>query len=259
MILSSGIVSPLARGTTLAATYFGTQPCRLKVYCEATMGLGSLTNMRNIFGLALVIIFSVSCMTTDPYTGEQKVSKTAKGAGIGAATGAIIGAATGKGTKGALIGAAAGAAIGGGVGNYMDRQDAKLREQLAGTGVSVTRQGDYLYLNMPGDITFEVNRSDVRASFYPVLDSVGQVFQEFKDTDVHIIGYTDSTGSDAYNQELSEKRASSVAQYLQSRGIAAYRLRTTGMGKRDPIATNDTPEGRAQNRRIKIEIIPRTQ
>jgi len=197
-------------------------------------------------------------MTTDPYTGERKVSDTTKGAGIGAAAGAIIGAATGGGTKGALIGAAAGGAIGGGIGNYMDRQESKLREQLAGTGVSVTRQGDYLYLNMPGDITFEVNRSDLRASFYPVLDSVGQVFQEFKDTDVSIVGYTDSTGSDAYNQELSEKRASSVGQYLQGRGIAPYRIRTSGMGKRDPIASNDTPEGRAQNRRVTIQIIPRS-
>jgi len=197
-------------------------------------------------------------MTTDPYTGERKVSDTTKGAGIGAAAGAIIGAATGGGTKGALIGAAAGGAIGGGIGNYMDRQESKLREQLAGTGVSVTRQGDYLFLNMPGDITFEVNRSDLRASFYPVLDSVSQVFQEFKDTDVSIVGYTDSTGSDAYNQELSEKRASSVAQYLQSHGIAAYRIRTSGMGKRNPIASNDTPEGRAQNRRVTIQIIPRS-
>lgn len=214
--------------------------------------------MRNIVGLALVVVFSVSCMTTDPYTGERKVSDTTKGAGIGAAAGAIIGAATGGGTKGALIGAAAGGAIGGGIGNYMDRQESKLREQLAGTGVSVTRQGDYLFLNMPGDITFEVNRSDLRASFYPVLDSVSQVFQEFKDTDVSIVGYTDSTGSDAYNQELSEKRASSVAQYLQSHGIAAYRIRTSGMGKRNPIASNDTPEGRAQNRRVTIQIIPRS-
>jgi outer membrane protein OmpA-like peptidoglycan-associated protein len=197
------------------------------------------------------------CQTTDPYTGEQQVSKTTIGAGVGAAGGAIIGAIAGN-RRGALIGAGVGALAGGSVGYYMDQQEAKLRAQLQGTGVSVTRSGDNIILNMPGNVTFKTDSSDVSASFYPVLDSVGLVINEFEKTYVDVIGHTDSTGAAEYNQRLSERRAESVAAYLRTRQVLASRLLVRGVGKNSPIASNDTPEGRALNRRVEIVLTPLT-
>ena len=201
----------------------------------------------------------LSACVTDPYTGEQKVSKTATGAVIGGATGAAIGAATG-GDRGkrAGIGAAAGVLAGGAVGAYMDHQESKLREQLQGTGVSVTRVGDDLILNMPGNITFDVNQSSIRSDFYDVLNSVVLVVKEFDKTNIEVSGFTDSTGSDQYNQELSERRAASVGSYLTSQGIASGRVWTRGFGERNPVANNDTPEGRERNRRVELKLIPIT-
>ena len=210
--------------------------------------------------LGLVIAVAVSlagCQTTDPYTGEQKISKTTIGAGVGAAGGAIIGAIAGN-RKGALIGAGIGALAGGAVGHYMDQQEAKLRAQLQGTGVSVTRSGDNIILNMPGNVTFATNSSDISSSFYPVLDSVALVINEFEKTYVDVVGHTDSTGSADYNQRLSERRAQSVADYLQSRQVLSQRLLVRGMGAGSPIASNDTPEGRQQNRRVEIVLVPVT-
>ncbi len=212
--------------------------------------------MKQIFSLAMILVFAAACATTDPYTGEKKTSNTAKGAGVGAVTGAVLGAVIGGDSKGALIGAAAGAAAGAGAGHYMDNQEAKMREQLQGTGVSVTRVGDNIRLNMPGNITFATNSPSVQGSFYPVLNSVSEVLKEFDQTAVHVTGFTDSTGGDAYNQELSEGRAGSVSQYMRGQGISPARLHTNGMGKRNPIADNSTPEGRQANRRVQIELIP---
>ena len=204
-------------------------------------------------GMALSL---VACQTTDPYTGEQKTSNAAKGAGIGAASGAIIGAIAGGSRKSAAIGAGIGVLAGAGVGHYMDQQEAKLRAQLQGTGVSVTRNGDQIILNMPGNVTFASNQADIRADFYPVLDSVGLVLEEFEKTLVEVVGHTDSTGSDAINQPLSEQRAASVGAYLKSRGVIPQRLSTVGVGSRYPVADNDTPEGRALNRRVEITLVP---
>jgi len=163
-------------------------------------------------------ITMAGCETTDAYTGDKKVNKTSKGAGIGALAGAVLGAATGDNSKErrkrALIGAGVGALAGAGVGNYMDRQEAKLRAQLQGSGVSVTRSGDNLILNMPGNITFKSASSDLNANFYNVLDSVGVVLKEFDKTLIDVEGHTDSDGSDAYNQQLSLDRATSVGMYL---------------------------------------------
>jgi outer membrane protein OmpA-like peptidoglycan-associated protein len=212
----------------------------------------------------LLLGFAVSaCQTTDPYTGEQKTSNTAKGAGIGAAAGAVIGAIAGGGSseerrKKALIGAGIGALAGGGVGAYMDSQEKKLREQLAGTGVSVTRSGDNLILNMPGNITFPVNQFDVRADFYPVLNSVALVLKEYNKTLVDVVGYTDSSGGLDLNMQLSQKRASSVAAYLQSQGVVAERIATQGMGPQNPVASNDTAEGKQANRRVELTLRPLT-
>ena len=210
--------------------------------------------------LALVLCSALlaGCQTTNPFTGEGGISKTAKGAGLGALAGAGIGALAG-GSKGALIGAGIGALAGGAVGNYMDRQEEKLRTQLAGTGVSVTRQGDTLILNMPGDITFDTNRADLKPDFYEVLRSVAIVLNEFEKTIININGYTDSTGTFEYNFKLSERRAAAVGQFLGSQGIHQARLYTRGKGPENPLASNSTKEGRAMNRRVELVLSPHTE
>jgi outer membrane protein OmpA-like peptidoglycan-associated protein len=215
---------------------------------------------------ALVLLGGCEYMqTTDPYTGETEVNKTTKGAATGAAIGAAIGLISGDDSaerkKRALIGAGVGALAGGAVGNYMDRQDAALRARLQGTGVSVTRtgpKGENITLNMPGNITFAVNSADISASFYPVLDSVTLVLKEFDKTIIEVAGHTDSDGSDAYNQQLSERRAASVVSYFISRQVRGDRFLTVGAGESRPVASNATPEGKAQNRRVEITIVPLT-
>jgi outer membrane protein OmpA-like peptidoglycan-associated protein len=199
------------------------------------------------------------CMTYDPYTGEEKVSSATTGAVVGAVAGAAIGAATSSKKdrgKGALIGAAAGGAIGGGAGYYMDKQEAKLRHELMETGVSVERNGNEIKLIMPGNITFESAKANIQDSFQPVLNSIALVLKEFDKTAIKIVGHTDSTGSLAMNQTLSEQRAESVKLSLQARNIAAGRIHASGMGPRAPIASNDTPEGRQQNRRVEMSLLP---
>lgn len=214
--------------------------------------------------LALAAIFTIqACQTTDPYTGEQKTSNTTKGAAIGAAAGVAIGLITGDDSaerkKRALILGAAGGLAGGAVGNYMDKQEAKLRAQLQGTGVSVTRNGQNIILNMPGNVTFATNSADINASFYPVLNSVALVLKEYDKTVVDVAGHADSVGSEQANLELSQRRAASVTAYLSSQGINPQRLIAVGYGESRPIASNDTPEGRAQNRRVEITLVPVTQ
>jgi len=203
-----------------------------------------------------------ACTTLDPYTQEEKTSNAAKGAMIGAATGVAVGLLTGDDSaerkKRALIGAGVGAVAGGGVGMYMDNQELKLRKELEGTGVSVTRIGENITLNMPGNITFAFDSEDISASFYPVLDSVSKVFLEFDKTFVEVAGHTDSIGSTSYNQGLSERRASSVATYLRSRQVMSQRLVIVGAGETHPIATNNTKAGQALNRRVELTIVPVT-
>lgn len=209
--------------------------------------------------LSFLVVTLTACMSTDPYTGQQKTSNTAKGAGIGALAGAVIGAATSSSDdrkKGALIGAAGGATIGGGIGFYMDKQEAALRAKLEGTGVRVVREGDNIRLIMPGNITFGVDRHEVRPEFYPTLESVAIVLEEFNKTAVRVAGHTDSSGSDSYNQTLSERRASSVGQFLISHGVIAGRVQVYGYGERYPVAGNDTEGGRQANRRVELELVP---
>lgn len=215
-------------------------------------------------GVALVgSAFLLGACTTNPYTGERQTSNAAKGAGIGALAGAAIGALTNTSSgkqagRNALIGAGIGALAGGGVGYYMDVQEKKLRDRLQGTGVSVTRVGDNIILNMPGNVTFRTDSSDINSSFYEVLNSVAIVLKEYEKSTVEVYGFTDSTGSDSYNMQLSQRRANSVAQYLISQGIYAPRLIVQGFGESRPIASNETPEGREQNRRVEIQISPLT-
>ena len=215
------------------------------------------------FAMITSLMFGIgACSTINPYTGEKQTSKVVKGAGIGAAAGAVVGLISGDNgrerRKNALIGAGLGAIAGGGVGYYMDVQEAKLREKLAGTGVSVTRDGDNIILNMPSHITFGVDSSDISSSFYQVLDSVTIVVNEYDKTLIEVMGHTDSTGSDQHNQLLSEKRASSVTDYLASRDIIPARLQDYGYGENYPVASNDTDQGRAQNRRVEIALVPIT-
>ena len=176
-----------------------------------------------------------------------------------AAIGLITGDDSKERKKRALILGGAGAITGGGVGYYMDQQELKLRKQLEGTGVSITRIGDNITLNMPGNITFAVDEASINSSFYETLDSVALVLNEFKKTLIEIAGHTDNTGQAQYNQELSQRRARSVAAYLVSRKVNGDRLLEVGGGENYPIASNETAAGRQLNRRVEITIVPLTE
>ena len=213
-------------------------------------------NFRNFINIvSIAALVALPGCTTNPYTGEQQTSKAAIGAGIGAVAGAAAGALSG-GRKHALIGAGVGALAGGGIGYYMDVQEDKLRAQLQGTGVGVTRIGDEIILNMPGNVTFASNSSDIKSDFYNVLNSVSLVIEEYDNTVVEVAGHTDSRGNETYNQSLSEQRASSVGQYLRSQGLEHGRLITVGFGESRPVSNNDTDTGRRQNRRVELTLAP---
>jgi outer membrane protein OmpA-like peptidoglycan-associated protein len=215
--------------------------------------------------LTAVCIGLAGCETFDPYTGEEKVSNTAKGAGIGAGIAAVLAYIANKDESSktrkrrTLQAAGIGALAGGAVGYYMDRQEAELRKQLRGTGVSVVRDGDNINLIMPGNITFVTAGHDLNADFYEVLNSVALVLQEFDQTLIVVAGHTDSRGSDDYNQALSERRADSVARYLLSRDIVEARIETVGFGEKVPLASNETADGQAQNRRVELSLLPITE
>ena len=205
-----------------------------------------------------------ACTTFDPYTGEEKTTNTAKGAGIGAGAALVLSYLANKDkssserNKRMLRDAGIGAIAGGGVGYYMDTQEAKLRKQLRNSGVKVERDGDNINLIMPGNITFPTASSDLKSDFYEVLDSVALVLEEFDKTIIAVAGYTDSQGSESYNQNLSEQRASSVASYLKSKKVHPARFEVIGFGERNPIADNKTAAGRSLNRRVELTLLPIT-
>ena len=206
------------------------------------------------FGIGTASMLS-GCMTTNPYTGEREVSDTTMGAGIGAVGGALAGQLIGGNTAGTLIGAGIGAAVGGVTGNYMDHQADELRVQLQSTGVGVQRIGkNDIKLIMPGDITFENDRSDIKSNFYNTLNSVALVLKKYDNSTIRVAGYASKIGSAEHNQILSEQRAKSVADYLNSQGIDANRLMSVGYGARNPITSNATADGQARNRRVEITI-----
>lgn len=217
----------------------------------------------SLVALCAVALLTAAC-TTDPYTGEKQLSKTAIGATAGAAIGTLGGLIVGKTTsastrKSMLIGAGVGALAGGGVGLYMDTQEKKLRKRLEATGVSVTRDGDDIILNMPSNITFDTDQSDIKPDFYQVLSSVGLVLKEYNKTIIDVTGHTDSDGSDGYNQQLSERRAASVANYLVAQDLKAERFQVLGLGESRPVASNNTEDGKQLNRRVVIKIQPLTE
>ncbi len=207
-------------------------------------------------------VFVVACSTINPYTGEEQTSKATKGALIGAAAGLVVGLVTGDDAvdrrQRALIGAGIGALAGGSIGYYMDVQEAKLRQKMAGTGVSVTRIGNNITLNMPGNITFATASADLNADFFRVLNGVSEVVSEYEQTLVEVAGHTDSRGSAEYNQALSERRADSVAAYMESQGIVPLRVITVGMGEDMPVADNSTADGQTLNRRVELTLVPLT-
>jgi outer membrane protein OmpA-like peptidoglycan-associated protein len=221
--------------------------------------------MKKAIILASAIALASCQTTTDPLTGQAQRNNTAGGAALGALAGAATGLLVARDKGGvdqrnaALIGAGIGALVGGGIGNYMDQQEEELRRQLRNSGVSVSRAGNQIILNMPGNITFASDDAALNPNFYNVLESVAIVLAKYERTLLDIDGHTDSTGSEQYNQELSEARAVAVGQYLNQRGIDARRLRIIGYGETRPIADNSTEIGRQQNRRVEIRISPLQQ
>jgi outer membrane protein OmpA-like peptidoglycan-associated protein len=206
-----------------------------------------------------------ACSTTDPYTGMPVRNNTGTGVLAGAAGGALLGYLTNtnkgeQGRKNALIGAGIGALAGGAVGNYMDRQQADLRRSLETSGVMIRRNGDQIVLVMPSDVTFAVDKSDVQPQFTRVLDDVARTLNAYPQTTIDVVGHADSSGGADYNQGLSERRASAVADYLTHQGrVLPDRVFVAGMGSRQPVADNATAAGRAQNRRVEIILRPLTQ
>lgn len=220
--------------------------------------------MRKIMAVAIAAaLFLGACQTQDPYTGEQKTSNATRGALFGALGGAAIGALTNtssgkQASRNALIGAGIGALVGAGVGQYMDDEEAQLRQRLRGAGVSVRRNGDNIVLEMASDVTFPVDGDQVNPQFYNTLAAVGEVLNEFKKTTIEVSGHTDSTGNPNYNRDLSQRRANSVAYVLSQNGVMNQRMYVVGFGQQHPVASNATKAGRARNRRVEIQIVPLT-
>ena len=214
-----------------------------------------------LIATALAATTLTAACVTDPVTGERRVSKAAIG-GVGGAVGGyllgdLVGGRNDRTEK--IIGAGIGGLAGAGIGAYMDRQEQELRRRTAGTDVRVIRQGDDLVLNMPSGVTFATNQSSIQPQFRATLDQVADVLRQYNQTYVDVYGHTDSTGSDSYNLDLSQRRASAVADYLTMRGVQSARLGTRGFGESQPIASNDTEEGKAANRRVEIKLVPVTR
>lgn len=210
--------------------------------------------MSRLFVCALALSLAAGCTTIDPQTGERVPNRMATGAIIGAVGGAVAGtAAGGDDRRNAIIGAGIGALSGAAVGGYMDRQERALRERLAQSDIQIQRTGeDTLLLTMPGDVTFDFNRTEVKPQFQQSLRDLASGLVDYPSTYVDVIGHTDSVGSDAYNQDLSVRRAQSVANVLIQRGVQPARLVTQGLGESQPVANNETDAGRATNRRVVI-------
>ncbi|HQQ64370.1 MAG TPA: OmpA family protein [Pseudomonadales bacterium] len=216
--------------------------------------------MKKLIGsvLAVSVLTVAGCAGMDA---DGTTDKTAKGAGIGAAGGAVLGAMLDKHhrAQGALLGAAIGGVAGGAYGHRMDKQEAELKQQMQGSGVDVQRNGDSLNIILPGNITFATNQSTIQPSFQSTLNQLASSLVKYPDSTIQITGYTDSTGNLAYNNQLSEQRAMAVSMYLTRAGVASNRIQSTGAGPSNPVADNSTPDGRAQNRRVEIQVIPTNQ
>ncbi|MDO5505997.1 MAG: OmpA family protein [Pseudoxanthomonas suwonensis] len=194
--------------------------------------------------------------TQDPNDPNRTRTGALIGAGIGAAAGLLSGSDATERRQRAMVGAGVGALAGGAIGVYQDRQEAALRQQTAGTGVEVTREGDIIKLNLPDGVTFDFNRTEVKPQFYPALNNIASTLREYDQTIVEVSGHTDNVGTLQANQTVSERRANSVANYLIGQGLQRERFEIVGMNYRYPVASNDTDSGRALNRRVEIRILP---
>lgn len=210
-------------------------------------------------GVAAAALLASGCVT-DPNTGEQKVSRTAIGAGVGTLGGLLLGGLIGGGT-GRIIGAGIGGLAGGAIGYTMDKQIKELRESTAGSGVDITPSdnGQAILVNLPEGVTFDVASAALQPGFRSTLDQIAQSLSQYPNSLIDVYGHTDSTGSDQYNQTLSENRARTVANYLTMQGVSAARVRSQGFGETMPIGDNATDEGRRRNRRVEIKIVPISQ
>lgn len=204
--------------------------------------------------LSLITVSALFMGCADMNTG---LSNAQTGALLGGVAGAIAGKATSNhSTKRTLIGGAVGALAGYGVGTYMDKQQADLNQELKGSGIKVERQGDNINLNMPGNITFDTGKANIKSNFSPVLSDIANVMIKYPETNIEVQGHTDNVGSDADNLKLSQQRAQSVSSALGSLGVDSNRIKSVGYGESAPAASNDTPAGRETNRRVEIKIIP---
>lgn len=220
------------------------------------------TQMKIALASAVAATLLAGCVT-DPnrYTTNPDTNdRTTRGAIIGAAVGAVAGLLSGDDAverrQRALVGAGVGGLAGGAIGNYQDRQERALRDRLAGSGVDVVRQGDNITLNMPDNITFGFNRTDLQPQFRPVLDRLATTLNEYNQTVIEVAGHTDNVGSDSVNYTISRRRAETVAGYLSSKGVSRERMEIVAAGETRPIAPNTTEDGRARNRRVEITLVP---
>lgn len=231
----------------------------------SALSLPKVHTKTKLIAVAVTVSMLQACATYDPYTGEKGTAKATIGAGVGAGVAAIVAYMNNKNADSTkrrqriLKAATAGGAIGGGIGYYMDKQESQLRQQLRSSGVSIQRDGNNINLIMPGNITFDTASSEIKQNFFEVLNSVALVLKKYDKTLVVVSGYTDSVGAAEYNQTLSQQRASSVSNYLNGKGIIRERLETIGFGETRPVASNETPEGREQNRRVEITLLPITE
>ncbi len=211
-------------------------------------------------GLCAAALVTTSACVTDPNTGQRKISRTAIGASAGVVAGLIVGGLIGGG-GGRIIGAGIGGIAGASIGYTTDKQIKELKEQTAGSGVDVKAvdEGQAILVNLPSGVTFDSNSTIIKPAFRDTLDTVATSLKTYPNSLIDVYGHTDATGSDTYNQTLSENRARVVADYLSAHGVNLARIRSTGFGKTQPIASNDTLEGRAANRRVEIKIVPISQ
>ena len=210
---------------------------------------------------ATLAVFTAGCatytgQTNDPNDPNRTQRGALSGAGIGAVAGLLSGGDAVERRQRAMVGAGIGALAGGGIGAYQDRQEAELRRETAGTGIDVSRDGDVIKLNLPDGVTFDFAKYDLKPQFYPALNTIASTLKEYNQTIVEVSGHTDSIGSDAANQTLSERRANAVSSYLIGQGVQRERFEVVGMGERYPVASNDTDSGRALNRRVEIRLLP---
>lgn len=215
-------------------------------------------NRKPLLLTSLAALALATGCTTNPETGERRISRAAIGGIGGAVGGYLLGDLAGgrRDRTERIVGAGIGGLAGAGIGAYMDRQERELRQRTAGTDVTVTRRGDDLLLNIPSGITFAYDSTTVQPQFQRTLDQVASTLAEYDQTYVDVYGHTDSTGSDTYNNGLSERRAVAVADYLSGRGVRQARIGTRGYGETQPVSDNDTDAGRAANRRVEIKIVP---